>query len=110
ALLTPSCGGPSADREEKRVTHGTVQKKVQEHLDQNDPNQRGLSADPSLTSTLQDSFSKTAHRLETLVRLSRIYIKQILSKDVLKSQAGLPSRQHFFTRTLFRFSQNAKQF
>ncbi|MGX9120930.1 hypothetical protein ACWTU6_30625 [Mesorhizobium sp. BHbsci] len=29
---------PSADREEKRVTHKKVQKKVQEHLDQNDLN------------------------------------------------------------------------
>ncbi|MER9826730.1 hypothetical protein NKJ50_33740, partial [Mesorhizobium sp. M0115] len=42
ALLTPSYGGPSADREEKRVTCGTVREKVQEHLDHNDPNQRGL--------------------------------------------------------------------
>ncbi|MDP1732276.1 MAG: hypothetical protein Q8L54_14110, partial [Devosia sp.] len=28
---------PSADREEKRVTHGTVQEKIQEQLDRNDP-------------------------------------------------------------------------
>ncbi|WP_185928353.1 hypothetical protein [Mesorhizobium sp. M6A.T.Ce.TU.016.01.1.1] len=40
--LTPSCGSKSADREEKRVTYGTVQKKIQEWLDLNDPNQRAL--------------------------------------------------------------------
>lgn len=31
-----------ADREEKRVTRGTVREKVQEHLDLSDPNQRRL--------------------------------------------------------------------
>jgi putative transposase len=30
------------DREEKRVTRGAVQEKLQEHLDCNDPNQREL--------------------------------------------------------------------
>ena len=47
ALLIPSCGGLSADREEKRVTHGsdTAQpNRVQEQLDFRDPNQRGLLA------------------------------------------------------------------
>jgi len=34
---------PCADREEKLVNHGTVRKKVQEYLDLNGPNQRGLS-------------------------------------------------------------------
>src|SRR3954465_4684413 len=45
ALLTPSCGGPSADREEKRVTRGSAMIRTrteQEQLDLPDPNQRGL--------------------------------------------------------------------
>src|SRR3954452_6073885 len=45
ALLTPSCGGPSADREEKRVTRGSDKIRTrtdQEQLDLPDPNQRGL--------------------------------------------------------------------
>jgi hypothetical protein len=44
ALLIPSCGGLSADCEEKRVTHGsdTAQpNRGQEQLDFRDPNQRG---------------------------------------------------------------------
>ena len=44
-LLTPSCGGRSADREEKRVTHGsdTAQpNRGQEQLDFTDSNQRSL--------------------------------------------------------------------
>ena len=46
ALLTPSCGGLCADREEKRVTCGNEinrwRGKKQEQLDSNDPNQRVL--------------------------------------------------------------------
>src|SRR3954453_18503504 len=45
ALLTPSCGGPSADREEKRVTRGSAMIRTrteQEQLDLPDPNQRRL--------------------------------------------------------------------
>ena len=40
ALLTPSCGGPRADREEKRVIHGRDMTK-EEQLDSRNPNQRG---------------------------------------------------------------------
>ena len=46
ALLTPSCGGQRADREEKRVAHGNEinrqQGRRQEQLDFKDPNQRRL--------------------------------------------------------------------
>ena len=46
ALLTPSCGGQRADREEKRVAHGNEinrqQGRRQEQLDFKDPNQRSL--------------------------------------------------------------------
>ena len=46
ALLTPSCGGQCADREEKRVAHGNEinrqHGKKQEQLDLRDPNQRRL--------------------------------------------------------------------
>ena len=45
ALLTPSCGGRSADREEKRVTHRSGKSgQEKEQLDLADPNQRGLLA------------------------------------------------------------------
>ena len=40
ALLTPSCGGQSADREEKRVTYGNGWRH-EEQLDTRHPNQRG---------------------------------------------------------------------
>ena len=39
ALLTPSCGGQSADREEKRVTYGNGWRH-EEQLDPNNANQR----------------------------------------------------------------------
>jgi hypothetical protein len=45
AFLTPSCGGPSADREEKPVTRGSDMIRTrtnQEQLDFSDPNQRRL--------------------------------------------------------------------
>ena len=47
ALLTPSCGGQRADREEKRVTHGNEiptagKRKKQDQLDFTNPNQRRL--------------------------------------------------------------------
>ncbi|PWJ84711.1 hypothetical protein C8D77_13114 [Mesorhizobium loti] len=65
ALLTPSCGGQSADREEKRVTCGTVQKKMQEQLDLNDPNQRGLleTAGYMIDSSLATSANASTARL-----------------------------------------------
>jgi hypothetical protein len=47
AFLTPSCGGPSADREEKPVTRGSDMIRTrtnQEQLDFSDPNQRRLLA------------------------------------------------------------------
>ena len=40
ALLTPSCGGQGADREEKRVTYGNG-RRHEEQLDTKHPNQRG---------------------------------------------------------------------
>ena len=44
ALLTPSCGGQSVDREEKRVTYGNGWRH-EEQLDTRHPNQRGHSGD-----------------------------------------------------------------
>ena len=41
-MRQPRANHRCADREEKRVTCGTVREKVQEHLDHNDPNQRRL--------------------------------------------------------------------
>ena len=59
ALLTPSCGGLCADREEKRVTCGNEinrwRGKKQEQLDSNDPNQRRLLGNPA--NGLHDSVS-----------------------------------------------------
>ncbi len=52
-----------------RVTHGTVQKKVQEHLDQNDPNQRGLLqigkfSDPSDLQTYVWQSPRRRHQIK----------------------------------------------
>ncbi len=57
ALLTPSCGGLCADREEKRVTHGSDRAELdhQEQLDRNRPNQRRSSL--TATAPIREALS-----------------------------------------------------